>query len=34
MPGVEVDGNDVLAVYQAAGEAIERARSGGGPTLD
>jgi 2-oxoisovalerate dehydrogenase E1 component len=33
MPGVDVDGNDVLAVYQAAGEAVARARSGGGPTL-
>ena len=33
MPGVAVDGNDVLAVHAAAGEAIERARSGGGPTL-
>jgi pyruvate dehydrogenase E1 component alpha subunit len=33
LPGVEVDGNDVLAVYEAAGEAISRARSGGGPTL-
>jgi 2-oxoisovalerate dehydrogenase E1 component len=33
MPGVEVDGNDVLAVYAAAGEAVQRARSGGGPTL-
>ena len=33
MPGVEVDGNDVLAVYQAAGEAVARARAGGGPTL-
>jgi TPP-dependent pyruvate/acetoin dehydrogenase alpha subunit len=33
MPGVEVDGNDVLAVYAAAGAAVERARSGGGPTL-
>jgi acetoin:2,6-dichlorophenolindophenol oxidoreductase subunit alpha len=32
-PGVIVDGQDVLAVHQAAGEAIERARSGGGPTL-
>jgi pyruvate dehydrogenase E1 component alpha subunit/2-oxoisovalerate dehydrogenase E1 component alpha subunit len=31
--GVQVDGNDVLAVYEAAREAIERARSGGGPTL-
>jgi pyruvate dehydrogenase E1 component alpha subunit len=33
LPGVEVDGNDVMAVYDAAGEAIDRARSGGGPTL-
>ncbi len=33
IPGVCVDGNDVLAVYAAAGEAIHRAREGGGPTL-
>ncbi len=33
MPGVRVDGNDPVAVYAAAKEAIERARSGGGPTL-
>jgi TPP-dependent pyruvate/acetoin dehydrogenase alpha subunit len=33
MPGVVVDGNDVEAVYGAAGQAVERARSGGGPTL-
>jgi len=33
LPGVEVDGNDVLAVWRAAGEAVHRARSGGGPTL-
>lgn len=33
MPGVTVDGNDVLAVRQAASEAVARARSGGGPTL-
>jgi len=33
MPGIQVDGNDILAVYVAAREAIERARSGGGPTL-
>ena len=32
-PGVRVDGNDVLAVYRATSEAVERARSGGGPTL-
>ncbi len=33
MPGFEVDGNDVVEVYRVAGEAIARARSGGGPTL-
>ena len=33
MPGVRVDGNDVCEVYQVAGEAVERARNGGGPTL-
>jgi TPP-dependent pyruvate/acetoin dehydrogenase alpha subunit len=33
MPGVVVDGNDVLAVYQAAKDAVARARSGNGPTL-
>jgi pyruvate dehydrogenase E1 component alpha subunit len=33
MPGVTVDGGDPLAVYQTVGEAIERARSGAGPTL-
>ncbi len=33
MPGVQVDGNDVMAVYEKAGEAIERARQGKGPTL-
>jgi len=33
LPGVAVDGNEVLAVYRVAGEAIERARKGGGPTL-
>ena len=33
MPGVAVDGNDFFAVYEAAGEAIDRARDGGGPTL-
>jgi 2-oxoisovalerate dehydrogenase E1 component len=33
LPGIAVDGNDVFAVYRAAGEAIQRARSGGGPTL-
>src|SRR5947208_3082907 len=33
IPSVELDGNDVLAIRDAAGEAIARARSGGGPTL-
>src|SRR5437868_11241468 len=33
MPGIEVDGNDVEAVHKVAGEAVERARSGGGATL-
>lgn len=33
MPGIQVDGNDVLAVYTAAKEAIDRARNGEGPTL-
>jgi pyruvate dehydrogenase E1 component alpha subunit len=32
-PGVEVDGNDVLAVYNVASEAVQRARAGEGPTL-
>ena len=33
MPGVVVDGMDAMAVYEAAGEAIGRARRGEGPTL-
>jgi pyruvate dehydrogenase E1 component alpha subunit len=33
LPGVRVDGNDVLQVQQAAAEAVRRARSGEGPTL-
>ena len=33
MPGVVVDGMDAVAVYEAAGAAIERARRGDGPTL-
>jgi 2-oxoisovalerate dehydrogenase E1 component alpha subunit len=33
MAGATVDGGDVLAVYEVAREAVERARSGGGPTL-
>jgi pyruvate dehydrogenase E1 component alpha subunit len=32
-PGVAVDGNDLLAVYEVAQEAVDRARRGGGPTL-
>ncbi len=32
-PGVVVDGNDVLAVYEVTKEAVDRARGGGGPTL-
>ena len=33
IPGEQVDGNDVLAVHAAARRAVDRARSGGGPTL-
>ncbi|MFT5698545.1 MAG: pyruvate dehydrogenase E1 component alpha subunit [Desulforhopalus sp.] len=33
MPGIQVDGNDILAVYAASKEAAERARNGYGPTL-
>lgn len=33
MPGRLVDGNDAAAVHQVLSEAVERARSGGGPTL-
>jgi pyruvate dehydrogenase E1 component alpha subunit len=33
MPGVTVDGNDVIAVYEESGKAIQRARAGEGPTL-
>jgi acetoin:2,6-dichlorophenolindophenol oxidoreductase subunit alpha len=33
MPGVTVDGNDPVAMYAAAKEAIDRARAGEGPTL-
>jgi pyruvate dehydrogenase E1 component alpha subunit len=33
MPGVLVDGTNVLAVYEAANEAVKRARAGGGPTF-
>lgn len=33
IPGVRVDGNDVLAVVRATRDAVERARTGGGPTF-
>jgi TPP-dependent pyruvate/acetoin dehydrogenase alpha subunit len=33
MPGVTIDGNDVIEVYETASAAITRAREGGGPTL-
>ena len=33
MPGKRIDGNDVVAVYEAAKEAVELAKNGGGPTL-
>jgi pyruvate dehydrogenase E1 component alpha subunit len=33
MPGVVVDGQDVEAVHAAVAEAVERARTGGGPTI-
>jgi pyruvate dehydrogenase E1 component alpha subunit len=33
IPGVLVDGNDLLAVHSVTSEAVHRARSGGGPTL-
>ncbi len=33
IPGIQVDGNDPLAMYQASKDALERAHAGGGPTL-
>jgi len=33
IPGIVVDGNDVVDVYEAVGEAVKRARQGGGPSL-
>ena len=33
MPGLVVDGHDFFAIHEAAGEAVQRARDGGGPTL-
>ncbi|MFH1626099.1 MAG: thiamine pyrophosphate-dependent dehydrogenase E1 component subunit alpha [Pseudomonadota bacterium] len=33
MPGIVVDGNDVIAVYEATRQAVKRIQTGGGPTL-
>jgi pyruvate dehydrogenase E1 component alpha subunit len=33
IPGITIDGNDVMAVYEATGKAIQRARAGEGPSL-
>lgn len=33
LPSITLDGNDVVAIYELAGEAIKRARAGAGPTL-
>ncbi|WP_088939923.1 thiamine pyrophosphate-dependent dehydrogenase E1 component subunit alpha [Rhizobium sp. N122] len=33
IPAIEVDGTDVFSVYEAAGQAVARARNGGGPTM-
>jgi pyruvate dehydrogenase E1 component alpha subunit len=33
MPGIQVDGNDIFAVFAATKEAVDRARQGGGPSL-
>jgi len=33
IPGVKVDGNNVIAVYETAKKAVEKARNGGGPTI-
>ncbi len=33
MPGIQIDGNDALAMYKATDEALDRARNGGGPTF-
>ncbi|MBL7055388.1 pyruvate dehydrogenase (acetyl-transferring) E1 component subunit alpha [Candidatus Woesearchaeota archaeon] len=33
IPGIQVDGNDIFAVYKATKEAVDRARAGEGPTL-
>ncbi len=33
IPGITIDGNDVMAVYETSGKAVERAKAGKGPTL-
>ena len=33
IPGIQIDGNDIIAARQVTGEAIERAREGGGPAI-
>ena len=33
IPGVSIDGQDIVEVYEVVGQAVERARNGGGPTL-
>ncbi len=33
VPGIQVDGNDIFAVYKTVKDAVDKARSGGGPTL-
>ena len=33
IPGISIDGQNIVEVFEAAGDAIERARGGGGPTL-
>ena len=33
IPGVSIDGQDIVEVYEVVGGAVERARKGGGPTL-
>jgi pyruvate dehydrogenase E1 component alpha subunit len=33
MPGIQIDGNNVIEVFQAVQKAVERAREGSGPTL-
>ena len=33
IPGISIDGQDIVKVYEVVGQAVERARKGGGPTL-